>query len=194
MYSVVILSGGKSSRMGTDKRLLLWHGSPLLKRLIDGFPECDDRMLSVCTVLENDPSEIRCVADIYPGSGPLAGIHAALAAMRHEILFVTSCDAPLVDARTAEAMFPYLAGYDAVVPRSEDGREHPLIALYRKHTEKEAEERLKRGERRMTAFAAALNTFYVPCEVLPYGELTVANLNTPSDIIQLEEQIERLQI
>ena len=192
LYSVVILSGGKSSRMGVDKRTMLWRGRSLLQRIIDGCPACDDLLLSVRDTETAVPAGTRSVVDRFPGAGPLAGVHAALSEMKHDVLFVTTCDAPLVDCRTAEALLPLLGEHDAVVPVSEDGYIHPLAALYRRRVIDTAQERLLRGDRKMRAFAAALDTVYIDGRLLPYGDLTLANLNRPSDLDRLERDLERL--
>src|ERR1035437_3218979 len=79
-----ILAGGKSSRMGpnTDKAFLDFHGQSLLDRALAVAGMVCDRVTIV-----GDPARfakvgsskyVPVVADIFPGCGPLAGIHAAL--------------------------------------------------------------------------------------------------------------------
>lgn len=181
-YSTVILAGGKSRRMGTDKCRLRWQGGFLLAKIAAGFSECDDLFLSGGHTEDIVP-QLRTVTDCYPDSGPLAGVHAALCEMKHDLLFVTTCDAPLVDQRTAQLLLSRLGEHDAVVPVSADGFQHPLAALYRRRTVETARNMLEQGELRMRTFAAKLDTVYVPCAELPYGDNTVRNLNTPEDLI-----------
>lgn len=70
----VVLAGGQSSRMGTDKALLTWQGNTLLdharSRLSDAG--CDAVVIS-----RNDSGGI---ADLYPDCGPLGGMHAVIKA------------------------------------------------------------------------------------------------------------------
>src|ERR1019366_7035109 len=86
-----ILTGGKSSRMGpnTDKAFLDFHGQSLL-----------DRALAVAGMV-GDPARfakvesskyVPVVADIFPGCGPLAGIHAALTHSTAELNLMLAVD------------------------------------------------------------------------------------------------------
>lgn len=184
MYSVVILAGGKSRRMGVDKATLLWQGEPLLERIIHGFSGCREILLSGGNVTPPEP--VRRIADRYPGCGPLAGVHAALCEMQQELLFVTTCDAPLIDRRTAERLLSHLDDHDAVVPVSEDGYLQPLAGLYRRRVLPIAAQMLENGELRMRSFLGRLDVLAVPCSALPYGELTVSNLNTPESVRALD--------
>ncbi len=74
-----ILSGGKSSRIGTDKALLSIEGKPLVQRLV----ELLDSIFSEVVISSNELDLYnftgkKIVQDIYAGRGPLAGIHSAL--------------------------------------------------------------------------------------------------------------------
>ena len=183
--STVILAGGESRRMGVDKRALPWDGETLLEHVIRGFDGCGEVLLSLREGTAPDGCMLPVVTDRFPGSGPLAGIHAALLSMRSEVLFAAACDMPLADGAAARALLPLLEGYDAVVPRGGDGRVQPLCALYRRSCAAAAEAMLRRGERRMRAFLEQLNVRYVSSAVFPRGELTLANLNTPEDAERL---------
>ena len=97
----LLLSGGKSTRMGTHKALLEVNGRTLLDTVADAGKEFDVRILSV-----NDPSipapegYARC-ADVYPDCGPMAGIHAALCKTDCDALVTAPCDAPYYSAELA---------------------------------------------------------------------------------------------
>lgn len=188
-YSVSIVCGGKSRRMGQDKKSICWHGKTLLDRILHGFPGCDDLFLSINDETTGVPAGIRAVKDIYPGCGPLSGLHASLLCMRSELLFAVSCDAPLIDQRTVQQLEPLLGGHMAVVPRTSDGRIHPLAGLYRRELGEIADQQLRCGNYRVQDFLKQIDAVYLPGAVLPYGELTLSNLNTPEDILHLEEKL-----
>ncbi|NLV21403.1 MAG: molybdenum cofactor guanylyltransferase [Syntrophomonadaceae bacterium] len=69
--------------------------------------------------------------DVYPGLGPVAGIHSALYHARYEAVFVMGCDMPFMDMDLVEYLFAHLADYDCVVPEI-DGKLQPLSAIYSK--------------------------------------------------------------
>ncbi len=187
-YSTSILCGGKSERMGTDKATLDWYGEPLVVHIMRGFPSCGDLFLSVRTRTQLEEIEARKVVDQVTGCGPLSGLAASLAAAKNDLLFVTTCDAPLVDERTADLLAGAIEDCDAVVPLSEDGM-HPLIAVYRKSIEKTVVKSMGLGSWTMSDLLKRMKVKYYPAKNLPYGELTVANLNTMSDVAALKERI-----
>src|SRR5271167_3658695 len=95
-----ILAGGKSSRMGsnTDKTFLDFHGQTLLDRALAVMAAVCDRVTIV-----GDPAKfagyqstkfVPVVADIFPGCGPLAGIHSALAHSSAALNLMLAVDMP----------------------------------------------------------------------------------------------------
>ena len=186
--SVAILCGGKSTRMKTDKAKLAWYGKPLLSHIISGFSSFDDLFLSVNEESRYAETGLRRVTDILPGNGPLSGLCASLQAAKNEIVFVTTCDAPLVDARTARILTAALGSFDAVIPISKEGL-HPLIAVYKKSALEPALENLQNGKRKITDLLDRLTVSYLPATALPHGELTLANLNYPEEVEALKRKL-----
>lgn len=129
----IILLGGKSQRMGTDKYLLPFFNSSLAEILIRELEKATEEVI----LITNEPEKLSFLphnkfTDIYQTSSALSGLHSGLTHSRYETNFVLACDLPLFDAR----IVPYLAGYlndnvFAVVPETAKGYE-PLCALYSK--------------------------------------------------------------
>ena len=188
-YSVSILCGGKSTRMGYDKAMLDWNGIPLLKHIADSFRTCDDVFLSVRSENQYADFPIRKTCDQFTGCGPLAGLYASLQSAAHDILFVTTCDAPLADIETADLLNGALGTHDCVVPVSDDLRPHPLMAVYRRSVSAHALKNLEQGILRISSLLEDIDTVYFPAEKLPKGELTLSNLNTPEDTARLMQAI-----
>lgn len=106
----VVLAGGQSTRMGRDKALLPIAGKPLVRHLAERMAALGIRRLIVACGTEArgreygallqglaGADEIVTAADAYPGSGPLAGLHAALGAVPERgYAFVMACDMPTV--------------------------------------------------------------------------------------------------
>lgn len=121
--TAAILAGGKSTRMGFDKQFLSYRNHKLTQLLA---PSLRARFEDVL-VITNRPElyadqELRVAADLFPGMGPLGGIHTALSHARSEAVFVMACDMPFLD-------LPYLdylisrcrgRGYDACVTAGRD--------------------------------------------------------------------------
>jgi len=177
-----ILAGGASRRMGTDKSQLLIERQTFTERIAETLSQVAD---SVALVGRQAGSSLPSVADVYQQWGALGGLHAALAACKHQWAIVVACDLPFV---TAE-LFSFLAGmcldHDAVVPIQQDGRPQPLAALYRVDPcLQRATELIEAGRRRPLDLLDAVNTRWVQFDELrnlAQPERFFVNINTPSD-------------
>ncbi len=128
----IILTGGKSSRMGTDKASLKINGETLLERQI--------RLLSpvfggiiVGASSGTPPSgnaAIQYVPDEKPGYGPLMAIYTCLAASTVSHNFVIACDIPEIDYSLIRRLLDLADRYDIVAPSFTDGLPEPLFAVY----------------------------------------------------------------
>lgn len=144
----VVLAGGKSSRMGTDKRKIRIHGRrPMLLQALHLLSQCTDRVVISCRE-DSIPScasdgQFLCVFDALPTGnlapaqttpshiesfssdsiGPLAGMYACLQSLGGPLL-VLSCDMPFM---TPEAIRKLIAARQKAL---ENGR-HPLMTTYR---------------------------------------------------------------
>lgn len=159
--AAVILAGGKSSRMGTNKALLKINQ----KMNIEGICDKLNILFDDIILVTNDPKayeflEVRMTADEYPGMGPLAGLHAGLKASDYDVNLVVACDMPFVSAELAEVMIRYCRGYDAVVPVI-NGKQHPLFAIYKKEIAEVAAKCIKDGELRMKHLLDLIHVRYV---------------------------------
>lgn len=157
----IILSGGKSRRMGTNKALLPISEKPNIERIKDELePQFQDMILVTNHQEEYEFLKIKMVSDIYPGKGPLAGIHAGLKASTNEVNLIVACDMPFVSAGLAEVFVENLREYDAVVPIIE-GTKHPLFSVYRKKIIKEIESCLENNSLRMIHLLDNINVRYL---------------------------------
>jgi molybdenum cofactor guanylyltransferase len=127
-----ILSGGKSSRIGTNKSLLILDGRPLIQRLT----ELLDTIFHEVVISSNEPKtyeflEKKIIEDFYPGRGPLVGIHSVISSTTSDRNFIISCDMPFI----SKELIVYLTDYKKVskilLPKA-DGRIQPLCGIYSK--------------------------------------------------------------
>jgi molybdopterin-guanine dinucleotide biosynthesis protein A len=139
----IVLGGGRSRRLGGARSKLLTHigGKLVLARVADTLKMvCSELVLVVRPDQEGDVPDLgialnmHVVTDTAPYKGPLAGIHAGLAASTTPISFVVAGDHPfvsrnLVKAMASAATVDGIENPTAVVPRTE-GVLHPLHAIY----------------------------------------------------------------
>jgi molybdenum cofactor guanylyltransferase len=133
----VVLAGGRSSRMGTAKAALEWHGSTLLHRTLGVLARTVDGPLLVVRApgqpLPEIPPQADVVEDPEEGLGPLQGLAAGLAALtsRAQIAFVCSTDLPFLHPVFVRRVLGALIdGIDVVLPVAR-GFPQPLAAVYR---------------------------------------------------------------
>lgn len=182
-----ILTGGKSSRMGTDKARLLLGTESFTEKIASALAAVAWRVRFVGAQMIGRDAGL-FVADVHREWGALGGLHAALDACASEWAAVVACDLPFV---TGE-LFVRLAGlrenFAAVVPVQADERVQPLCALYRKEPcLRRTEELITAGERRPRALLDSLSTRRVGFSELadlPGAELFFTNVNTPEDYAQ----------
>ena len=130
-YSLLLLSGGKSRRMGTDKAALLYEGKSFLEHMLDkaGRLGIEKVYISGCA----SPREgVTAVPDVYPDRGPLGGIHACMKAMDTPYCLVLPVDAPTLSTTILEELLceHERRQNDRVLIWEHGVRPEPLIAVY----------------------------------------------------------------
>jgi molybdenum cofactor guanylyltransferase len=180
-----ILAGGQSSRMGTDKAFIELEGRTLLARALELARSVSDDVRIVGRQ-EKYSSFAPTIEDIFPGCGPLAGIHAALRASPKDLNLILAVDVPFLSSGLLEYIIERAESAVATVtvPRIAQGFQ-PLCAVYRGAFADTAEQALRHGRYKIDALFATVQT-----EVIGEPELQGAgfsiglfrNLNHPHDL------------
>ncbi len=189
--SAFVLAGGRSSRMGSDKALLPLDGQTLLERSLH-LANSVSPTTAILGSREQYAGYGEVVEDIYPGCGPLAGIHAALCATQSALNLVLSVDMPLMSAE----FLLWLANYArqvrelAVVPDALGGIQ-PLCAFYRQPLRAVAEQALKSGDYKVSHTLSLAPTRYVSEDEIRSAGFSpdiFRNMNTPADYEALRHE------
>lgn len=180
--TAIILTGGKSSRMGTDKALLELEGKTLLSRAVDLCSKVCDEILISSDAEEHRVGSHRLVADEVKDCGPMGGIYSCLKESSNEWNFVLSVDSPFVTKDFVEFLVSQTKDFDAVIP-VHFGKKEPLIAFYRKSILSQIEAKIREGNYKLHFLLQEINTHFVESGewVRKYPEL-FRNLNYPEDI------------
>lgn len=157
----IILAGGKSSRMGTNKAFLKINQQPNIERVTAELK----KLVADIVLVSNQPDayqylHLNTVTDEFPGQGPLAGIHAGLKASVYEQNLVVACDMPFISVEVATILLGLAKDYDAVIPVI-NGKQQPLFAVYHKGILQEIEKCIERNNLRMKHLLESLNVLYV---------------------------------
>lgn len=186
----VILAGGRSSRMGSNKALLPYQGG----RFIESIHQQLAGLFGEVLVVTNAPEQYtflpcRKVADLYPGLGALAGLHAGLHHSASPHIFAVACDMPYLNDALIRRLTLLRDEADVVIPEGVHGPE-PLHALYGKGCLPFMEEALAADRRRIVSF-------FPRVRVRRFSRKQVAavdpcfdsfrNINTPADYYDLRK-------
>ena len=130
-YSLLLLAGGKSARMGTSKAELLYEGKTFLQHMLDkarqlGIEKC------YISGYASQQEEVRTVWDIYPERGPLSGIHACMKTIKTPYCLILPVDAPKLPVEILEALLQrhQQLQNNRVLIWEHGVRQEPLIAIY----------------------------------------------------------------
>lgn len=182
--SGIVLAGGQSSRMGTDKAALPWGESDLLNAQLNMLASVCEELIVVSTIpREILRHEVHLVADQFVGCGPLGGLEAGLAVARTEVCFVTACDMPFLNAGSIQYLVQAAELFDAAVPFVTGGW-HPLYAAYQTTCLPLIRSQLQAGRFRLSELLGSLRVRPVAGEELVAfcPELSMLqNINTPEE-------------
>lgn len=172
----LVLAGGASRRMGTDKALLRLDGLRLVDRAVGLMSAFCGRVLVAGGSRPVPGLDVAQIPDALPGSGPLGGIVAGLSASQTPLMAVVAVDMPHASAEVFAALIDRWRGEPALVPVV-DGIPQPLHAVWATSGTAKLRDLMVGGERSVIAAARAAGAVFVP---LP-GNFTT-NVNRPTDL------------
>ncbi|MCU0544483.1 MAG: molybdenum cofactor guanylyltransferase [Oscillatoriaceae cyanobacterium Prado104] len=190
----IILAGGQSSRMGTDKALLEIAGKYLLLRsckiasqltsevyVLTAWP---DRYRSALT------AEYKFMLEHNPGAGPLVALSQGLSEVKAEWILLLGCDLPLLDSDIIQdwaSQLPELPTSTLAVVPYQNSRWEPLCGFYRNQSLSSLQKFIEEGGRSFQVWLSK-----IPAVPLPVGDrasLMLSNCNTPEEFDRLKDKI-----
>lgn len=168
----VILTGGQSRRMGSDKALLALDGETLSLRLGQRMAAFAPVYFSVDRAGRFPVGGYGELPDVYPGQGPLNGLVSAFRQTDAAYALLVATDMPNVSPAAAEHLAENIGSYDVCLYGQE-----PLFALYSRACLALAERCLEEGKRSMRALLERVDLL----RLVPEEEGLFANLNTPEE-------------
>lgn len=186
--TAIILAGGKSLRLGRSKLLETIEGKSLIQWVVDRLATLSTEIVIATARGEIIPCsssvKIKTVADIYPGKGPLAGIHSGLIASSSPRAIVVGCDTPFLSVGLLRYMAQISSTFDIVVPRIKNEVE-PLCAVYSKNCLGPIQELLERDERQIRKLFSMVKVKYVEEDKIDSFDpehLSFFNVNSQDDL------------
>jgi molybdopterin-guanine dinucleotide biosynthesis protein A len=197
--SIAILSGGKSSRMGTDKALLPIEGKTMIEHIIAQVNDIGDEVI----VITNTPGQYKFLglplfADVIPDKGALGGLYTAIDAASHPHTLILACDMPFVNRDLLRYMISLTPEADAIIPKiaapdgekKKSGMAEPLRAIYSKTCLAPIRKCIDEDNLKMIAFFRDITLRWVDEEEIRKFDpqlVTFMNANTPEELGEIKE-------
>lgn len=180
---MLILAGGKSSRMGTDKGLVKLAGITFTQHILDKFSRYADHVYISSANTEYACYGHELIPDSVPSCGPLSGIISGLEHAKSEWVLIVSCDLPLVDLRFYNVLINTAdkINYDVCVFANQSVFQ-PLFGLYRKSCLSYFKTQFNAGHYSVTSCIKSLRLLEV--DPLEHG-LPIEYLNSINSIEEL---------
>lgn len=183
-----ILAGGNSARFGADKARHPVQGQPLVSRIAQII---SSRTASQTIVARQggayDDLGLRTIADLQPGLGPLAGLHAALSDRAEGWLLLLSCDFVNLNPEWIDTL-SRARTEDASIVAFRRRHWEPLFALYHTRLKEPIERQIATPERALWRLIESAPHLACP---LPQDWPALAHVNTPGELARAMEEYPR---
>jgi len=184
----LVLAGGQGRRMGgVDKGLQLLRGRPMIAWVLERLAPQVDEIVINANQNQDAYAQFgpRVVGDRIGGfAGPLAGLHAGLAAATHPLVVTVPCDSPFLPADLVARLRDALerAGADLAVAKT-GSQPHPVFSMVRARVAANLTAFLESGGRKIDAWYAALAVVEVPFDDEAEA---FSNINTRAELAAFE--------
>lgn len=182
----IILAGGKSSRMDTDKGLLLFNDKPFVQQSIDALSPLVSEIIIVSDHTDYDRFGFKRIKDEVKDAGPVSGIYSGLKASTTTFNLVLSCDIPLITTKILRKLIEHADAKSEIIQIESNGKTMPLIALYKRDVKDKFQKLLQQDERRLRV---AVQSCIVKNVVLEDDlNRATTNVNTKEELKQLNSE------
>lgn len=191
MISAIVLAGGDSSRIGTDKAMLILGDRPLISWVTAAFDGFDQVLISISSEFQGTKYDLfieiqhEFILDKYRNKGTLGGLLTATEAAEGDIIIVSPCDTPFISAELYRFMLEHAEGREGAAPKI-GGHWEPLVAVYKKAPLLSVlEEKNRTGDRRVGTICEAMDINAVGANEFEKANISIEsllNINEPKDM------------
>ncbi len=188
--SIIVLSGGTSSRFGADKSQAILGHQQLIHHILTGIPK-EFEIIVVGADPLFTPASYRCVQESPAGGGPVAGIAAALELCESEIVGVLATDMPFAGAHMIHLLSAMTSHDDAIMFVDSKGFKQPLAALYRRESLENALSKI--GNPHGASMRTLISDLIIhEVHMSPEIEKAMIDVDTPDDLVVAMEYLAKL--
>lgn len=176
-----ILAGGKSSRMGTDKGLLMIEGKAMIQYVIEQMQLVFDNLVIVSNNSEYEKFGLEVIPDLIKNIGPAGGIYTALEHSDSQLNFVVSCDMPFISKGAIEFIIEN-SNESQIVLLENQGNLEPLFGIYANDCEAIWLELIEEGKVKLQDMIKNFKLKIIPIEKNEiFKDSFFKNINTKAD-------------
>ncbi|KAF2327569.1 molybdenum cofactor guanylyltransferase [Flavobacterium nitrogenifigens] len=181
--TVFILCGGKSSRMQSEKGLVLFQEKPFIEHIIQAILPITNNIKLVTASKEYDYLKYEKIPDLIIDKGPLGGIYTALSHSETEFNLILSCDIPLISTELLQELISKHTQEAGITVFASDSKTHPLIGIYSKEIVPIIKKAIDSDELRMMDLLARVPHQIIKIEESENFHLT--NINSADELNDL---------
>lgn len=184
----IILAGGKSRRMGSDKGLVLFKGKPMILHTIENILRSGIKdILIISKNCEYQKFKLPVYADLIENKGPLGGIFTGLFYSEKEWNIVAPCDCPLVNSKYFELLISEKANQMVTVLKSKKNT-HFLTGVFHRSAKDSAKLCIENEELKIERWIESLLGRVISVEdYFDFEEQDFININTENELNQINE-------
>lgn len=183
----VILAGGKSTRMGKDKGLLLIKGKPMVQYVIDALLQITPNIMIISNNEDYNKFGLQVYPDLIKDKGPVGGIYTALAVSNTNINLCVSCDTPFVEKELLNLLVEKSLNYAVTISKSNE-RIHPLIGVYKKEGLSCFKSHLDKGQLKLIKVIDDMTNNVLNANDYKIADINYTNVNTLIDLKKIENE------
>ncbi|UKN03201.1 molybdenum cofactor guanylyltransferase [Paracrocinitomix mangrovi] len=178
-FGVILLAGGKSSRMGEDKGLMSLFGKPMAEYVLEKVNELTNNVIIITENSNYSQFGYPIYKDLIKNCGPLGGIYTGLMKSEHDLNLIVSCDIPYVKSGLIKFLYYQTEDFEVTVPMYND-RIHPLIGFYKKSCIEKIKYNLDEEKYKVADVFKYCKTNVVDTD--EFDEIVFKNVNSKKDI------------
>lgn len=183
----IILAGGKSSRMETDKGLLLLEGIPMIQHVINALKPVVFDIIIVSNNKEYQQFNYPVFEDLIKEKGPIGGIYTGLSNTNTETNIIVTCDTPFVSSKLFDFLIKKSINQQITIPKFND-KIHYLIGVYAKKCLPFLKKAIENNELRVGFMLQNINSKVIDLSLKDeFDEKTFANINTKEELEQFKK-------
>lgn len=183
-FSVIVLAGGRSSRMGFPKELVFIGGQPFLARLLKLLHNISSDVIVSGEVNFNDP-ETKIIPDQTQNIGPLGGISSALPHCNHDWALLLPIDLFLIDLEFLNWLKVQSSTIESTTEAlicQQNGQRHYLTGFIKKSCSQVIDQMIQHGNYKVGELLNKVHTRWL--EAPSSFQNSLINFNAPTDLLK----------